>query len=104
MESTPRGLAARPGLANNTHSGNVITATRSLHRIDSMVLSWKSQLAPEATFPATNVLTLLKMPRGGLDKNDPSEPIPKSPTTRTPPPPSDDHTQSTNTPLDRPRP
>ena len=64
-----------------------------------MVVSWKSQLAPEATLPATNVLTLLKISLDRLDKNAPSEPIPRSPTARTPPPPSDDHTQSTNTPF-----
>jgi hypothetical protein len=64
-----------------------------------MVVSWKSQLAPEATLPATNVLTLLKISLDRLDKNAPSEPIPRSPTPRTPPPPSDDHTQSTNTPF-----
>ncbi len=50
-----------------------------------MVVSWKSQLAPEATLPAINVLTLLKMSLDRFDKKDPSEPIPRNPTTLTPP-------------------
>jgi len=50
-----------------------------------MVVSWESQLAPEATLPATYVLILLKISLDRLDKKDPSEPIPRSPTTLTPP-------------------